>query len=137
MCIFVVVLIIGFITNLRFPRKESIASIIARQQFRAFEKYDFKVKKIQLDLNFLSSYKFYAIIPHFLNFKLANSRLRSSMMYDSCRRRLLSVEIANKKNHLKKLEKNTWPSYTTFRKLYHGLILIIYFPLLILIMPSL
>ena len=110
----VAILVLNFIIKLRFPTTKSIASIITRRygsdalhKFRAFERNDYKIKKTQQDLNFLSSCKFHSVIPHFLNFKLANSRLRSSMMYDSCRRRLLSIEIAGKKNLLKKLnEKN-------------------------------
>ena len=62
------------------------------------------LKKTQLDLNFLHSCKYHGVIPKFLNFKLANSRLRSSMMYTKCRRRLRSVELAQKKKHLQKLQ---------------------------------
>ena len=111
MSFLIVVLILRFITKLCFPESSSILSIITRRygsdallKFRAFEKNDHKIKKTQLDMNFLSSCKFYGVIPKFLNFKLANSRLHSSLMYTKCRRRLLSVGLANKNKHLKKLQ---------------------------------
>ena len=50
------------------------------------------------------SCKYHGVIPKFLNFKLANSRLRSSMMYTKCGRRLLSVELPQKKKHQQKLQ---------------------------------
>ena len=117
MIFFIVVLALRFIIKLRFPPEVSISTIILRrygsdklQLFRSFEKLDKKVRKAQLDMNFLHSCKFYDVIPRFLNFKLSNARLRSSMMYTKCRKRLLSVELAHKRKHLQNLqEKLTSP----------------------------
>ena len=60
----------------------SIVSIICRRygekllkEFRQFEKLDYKLRKVQLDLDFLSNCKDNDIIPNFLNFRLANKKL--------------------------------------------------------------
>ena len=125
MILFVVVLVLRIIVKLRFPPDVPISTIILRrygsenlQLFRSFEKIDKKLRKSQLDLNFLQSCNYYGVIPKFLSFKLSNSRLRSSMMYTKCRRRLLLVEMAHKKKHIQKLQEKLMASLQDLRSCF-------------------
>ena len=74
----VATLVFLFLSRIRFPKTESIPSIIRRRygekllkEVRKFEKLDYKLWKVQLDLDFLTNCKYNDIIPNFLNFRLA------------------------------------------------------------------
>ena len=88
---------------------------------RTNERWELVVKPVLTCLtflNFLQSCNYYGFIPKFLNFKLSNSRLRSSMMYTKCRRRLLSVETANKKEHIQRLQEKLMASLQDLRSCF-------------------
>ena len=46
------------------------------REVRELEKLDYKLRKVQLDLDFLCKCKVNDIIPNFLNFRLANRKLQ-------------------------------------------------------------
>ena len=89
-----------FLARIHFPQTESIPSIIWRRygnkMFREvcqFEKLDYKLRKVQLDLDFLCKCMDSDVLPKFLNFNLANKKLYNSLTSKNCQRNLLITEI--------------------------------------------
>ena len=87
----VAVLVFLFLARIRFPRNESIASIVRKRYseeilktIRKFEKVDYKLRKAKLDINFLIKCQRENVIPNFLKFRLANKDLRNSVTYVKC-----------------------------------------------------
>ena len=100
----VATLVFLFLARIRFPKTESISSIIRRRyadkvlrEVRQFEKLNYKLRKVQLDLDFLCKVKDSDVIPKLLNFRLANKKLQDSLTYNNYQRNLLITEI-NLKN---------------------------------------
>ena len=86
-----------FLIRLRFPQSKSLSQIIRRrygdkiiERFRKFEKTDYRLRKAELDLEFLVKCRDNNVIPKFLNFRLAN---------------LLLKEIRLKKSNVRVLKK--------------------------------
>ena len=75
------------------------------REVRQFEKLDYRLRKVQLDLDFLCKCKDSDVIPKFLNFRLANKKLQDSLTYKNCQRNLLITEINLKKSRLRVLKK--------------------------------
>ena len=107
----VAVLVFLFLARIRFPRNESIASIVRKRYsgeilktIRKFEKVDYKFRKAKLDINFLIKCQRENVIPNFLKFRLANKDLRNSVTYIKCQQNLLQTEINNKKSRLRTLQ---------------------------------
>ncbi len=103
-------LCILFLLRTRFPIGQSIASIIRKRYGihtlrlqRKLESLDTKLRKAKLDLEFLNSCRDNGLIPHFLQFRLANERLRHSSSYPACQRRFLDEEIKNKASSIRHL----------------------------------
>ena len=100
-----------FIIRCRFPSNHSLASIV-RQRYgdnvlkllRKCEKSDNKLQKAKLDLQFLLNCRDHGLIPHFLQFKVANSRLRRALAYSTAQSRFLASEIKSKHAAISKLE---------------------------------
>ena len=95
--------------RVRFPRNESIPSVIRRRYghdtlklLRNFEKLDYKIRKVGLDVCFLRKCES-KDVPNFLKFRLANKNLKNSMTYRKCQRQLLKAEIDSKESRLKVL----------------------------------
>ena len=107
----VAVLVFLFLARVRFPRNESIASIVRKRyrgeilmEIRKFEKVDCKLWKAKLYINFLIKYQPENVIPNFLKFHLANKDLRNSVTYIKCQHLFISylqTEINNKKPRLR------------------------------------
>ena len=102
-------LVFLFILRLRFPPSKSIATIIRLRYgnqiikaVRKFEKLDFKIRKLELDISFLETCSEKKVIPKFLHFKTANKTLASSDSYKQCQELLLSEEIKKKNDELQK-----------------------------------
>ena len=101
-----------FLARLRFPAQDSIFKILRRGyddylEVRKFERFDFKYRKALLNLEFLQSCKKEKLITKFLQFKVANKRLKSSAACLSCQRsikyktiRALNNKITSMKNNL-------------------------------------
>ena len=104
----VAVLVFLFLARIRFPRNESIPSIVRRRYsgeilktIRKFEKVDYKVRKAKLDINFLIKCQRENVIPNFLKFRLADKDLRNSVTCIKCQLNLLKTEMNNKKSRLR------------------------------------
>ena len=89
----------------RFPSHKSFVEIIRHRyigkvlsKVRKLEKLDFKLCKCKLDFEFLETCLKNGLVPTFLNFKVANSTLRSSKSYKDCQSKLLRQELSNKKS---------------------------------------
>ena len=96
----VLVLVIIALTRFRFPRKDSLVTVIRRRYgddgvklIRKLERTDRKLRKAELDVTYLCKCEELLLIPKFLNFKVSNSHLRNSPSYDSCCKILLKEEI--------------------------------------------
>ncbi|XP_069976574.1 uncharacterized protein, partial [Penaeus vannamei] len=92
---------------IRFPRGTSIVEILSNRygrpvllKYRETEKTDFKIKKLNLDIEFLQTCKNYNIIPKFLQFKVYNHRFTDTKIYRSWLFKLLNYEIRQKTKQL-------------------------------------
>ena len=104
----VAVLVFLFLARLRFPKSESISSIVRKRYsgeilktIRKFEKADYKLRKAKLDINFLVRCQHENVIPNFLKFRLGKKDLGSSVTYRKCQLNLLQTEINDKKSRLR------------------------------------
>ena len=84
----VAVLVFLFLARIRFPKNESISSIVRKRYsgevlkvISKFGKVDYKLRKAKLDISFLVKCQNENIIPNFLKFRLANKNLQSSVTY--------------------------------------------------------
>ena len=108
-----------FLARICFLRlNESIPSIIPRRygdkvlrEERQFEKLDYKLRKVQLDLDFLCKCKDSDVIPKFSNFRLANKKLQDFLTYKNCQHNLLITEINLMKSCLRVLKKEVYLLY--------------------------
>ena len=128
----IVGLVFLFIVRLRFPLDKPISVIIrlrygdsVLKSIRKFEKLDFKIRKLLLDLNFLDSCVVNNVIPRFLHFRTTNAQLQNSASYEECQKLLLQEEMANKRAQLevtkldfKKLKKELFGIMSVFDYLY-------------------
>ena len=104
MFIRVATLVFLFLARFRFPKTESMASVIRRRygvkllkEVRKFESLDYKPRKVQLDLDFLCKCNDNDVKTNFLIFCLANKNLQNSFSYKQCQKKLLLTEINLKK----------------------------------------
>ena len=100
-----------FLARIRFPKNESIWSIVRERYsrevlkaIRKFEKVDYKLRKVKLDISFLIKCQNENIIPNFLKFRLANKNLQNSFTYRKYQKNLLQTEIGNKNSYLRTLQ---------------------------------
>ena len=92
---FLAVLVLLYLARVRFPRNESIASIVWKRYsgeilntIRKFGKVDYKLKERKLDINFRIKCQRKDVIPNFLKFRLASKDLRNSVTYIKCQHNL-------------------------------------------------
>ena len=98
--------------RLRFPSEKSVAEVIRKRynenivkQIRKFEKLDFKIRKNEADLEFLTSFQHNQLTPKLLKFKVTSSNLPYSKTYTQCHRQLLKKKIKDKTNIICKQSK--------------------------------
>ena len=84
----VAVLVFLFLARIRFPKNESISSIVRKRYsgevlkvIRKFEKVDYKLRKAKLDISFLVKCQNEKVIPNFLKIRMANKNLQNSVSY--------------------------------------------------------
>ena len=101
-----------FLIRLRFPHSKSLSQIIRRRygdkiikRLRKFEKIDYRLRKAELNLEFLVKRRDNNVITKFLNFRFANRSLRFSLTYAHCQSNLLLEEIRLKKSNVRVLRK--------------------------------
>ena len=111
MFIHVAVFLFLFLARVRFPKSKSTAEVIRSRysentvkRICKLEKLDYRLRKAELDLQFLCKCDDNNIIPNFLNFRLANSHLKYSSTYRLCHLNLLREEIRQKKSALRSLQ---------------------------------
>ena len=100
-----------FLTRIRFPPGVSIADILRKRYgnndalavFHKYQRTELKLSKTKLDLKFLLNCDRFDVIPRFLNFKVSNRKLRDSVAYRQCQRKLLTQEISAKRTKIKEL----------------------------------
>ena len=97
--------------RLKFPHSKSLSQIIRRQygdkiikRLHKFETTDYRLRKAELDLEFLVKCRDNNLIPKFLNFGLANRPLRFSLTCAHCQSYLLLEEIRLKKSNVRVFE---------------------------------
>ena len=112
MIVRVLSLVFLFIVHLKFPSQKSVAEVIRKRcndnivkQICKFEKLDYKIRKNEADLEFLTSCQHNQLTPKFLIFKVASSNLCYSKTYRQCQRQLLKQEIKDKTNIICKQKK--------------------------------
>ena len=121
-------LVFLFLARIRFPKTESISSIIRRRyadkvlrEVRQFEKLNYKLRKVQLDLDFLCICKDSDVIAKLLNFRLINKKLQDSVTYKNCQRNLLITEINLKKSRLMVLKKKFYLLHSELKSVLNGI----------------
>ena len=99
----VLTLVFSFLIRLRFSSKKFIAEIISKRygsdtvkRLRLFEKFDYKIRKNDGDLEFLNFFQENDLTPKIVNFKLANNNLCYLSSYKQCQSLLLKEEIKSK-----------------------------------------
>ena len=108
--IYVLTLVFLFITRIRFPSNKPISQVITSRYgrdvlrtIRKFEKLNFKRRKLELDLDFLTKCLDQRLQPTFLRFRVSNRNLRQSHAYRTCQMNLLQEEIRNKESTIQQL----------------------------------
>ena len=114
--------------KLRFPSSIPFSTTVrnrygltALSLYRNFEKSDYKLRKVKLDLEFLTKCKTYGIIPKFLKFKLYNSNITRTLTYKSFQFKLLNYEINVKNKLLKRHEAAFQKARQEFRGTFSSL----------------
>ena len=104
-------LVLIFLIRLRFPKDSSISDILRNRYgspvlklYRAVERADFKIRKFQCDINFLTTCRQHDLFPNFLRFKLYNGALQQSRLYQNCQRQFLKKEIRSKQRTIQQHE---------------------------------
>ena len=75
------------------------------KKLRKFEKIDYRLRKAELNLEFLVKCRENNMIPKFTNFRLANKSLRFSLTFAHCQSNFLLEEIRLKKQNVRILKK--------------------------------
>ena len=101
-----------FLIRLRFAHSKSLSRIIRRRygdkiikRLRKFEKIDYRLRKAELDLEFLVKCRDNIAIPKFSNFCLGYRSLKFSLTYAHCQSNLLLEEIRLNKSNVRVLKK--------------------------------
>ena len=92
-----------FIVRCRFPRTRSLAEV-TRERYgnhilkfvRRYEKLEYKILKIDADVEFLQTCLDNELCPNFLRYKMSSRRLRTSNSYAASQRLFLQEEITFK-----------------------------------------
>ena len=111
-----------FLIRLRFPKSKLISDIIrgrysqsTLKRIRKFEKLDYRLRKAELDLEFLLRCRDNNVIPNFLNFRVSSHYLKASLTYRQCQLKLLQEEIRHKKSDIRVLKKEFNSSHSSLQ----------------------
>ena len=93
-----------FLARVRFPNSKSIAEAIRARyngnndkRMQKLEKIDYRLRKAELDLEFLCNCSDNNAVSKFLNFRVANNHIKFSTTYEQYQSNLLKEEIRQKK----------------------------------------
>ena len=108
--LFITSLVFLFIIRIRFPRNKTVIEILRHRYgeqvlkiYRDCEKLDYKIKKTEEDIHFLTSCIRNKLTPKFVNFKLYSSRIRRTSFYSDFQKKLLEQELNEKKTQKRTL----------------------------------
>ena len=108
--------------RLRFPKFKSISDILHRRydrgtlkRIRKFEKHDYRLRKAELDVEFLLQCRDNNVISNFLDFCVSSQSLKASLTYRQCQLKLLQEEIRHKKSDIRVLKKEFNSSHFSLR----------------------
>ena len=125
---YIIALVIIFLTRLRFPPHRSLHSIILErydceglQVFRAYQKYDLKLRKCQAAIDFLQCCQFNELTPKFLQLKLYSKNISNKKEYVKFQKRLLQCELDNKKAAKTSLERERSNAYEEIKEVFSNL----------------
>ena len=125
---YIIALVIIFLTRLRFPPHRSLHSIILErydceglQVFRAYQKYDLKFRKCQAAIDFLQCCQFNELTPKFLQLKLYSKNISNKNEYVKFQKRLLQCELDNKKAAKTSLERERSNAYEEIKEVFSTL----------------
>ena len=111
-----------FLIRLRFSKSKSISDILrlrfsrsTLKRIRKFEKLDYRLRKAELDLQFLLRCRDNNVIPNFLNFRVSSHYLKASLTYRQCQLKLLQEEIRHKKSDIRVLKKEFNSSHSSLQ----------------------
>ena len=93
---------VKFTTLFNFSTNSLYFFIVRRfgqKRLRKFEKIDYRLRKAELDLEFLVRCRDNNVIPRSLNFRLSSKSLRSFLTYVQCQSNLLSEKIRQNKSN--------------------------------------
>ena len=85
------------------------------KRIRKFEKLDYRLRKAELDLEFLLRCRDNNVIPNFLNFRVSSHYLKASLTYRQCQLKLLQEEIRHKKSDIRVLKKEFNSSHSSLQ----------------------
>ena len=93
-----------FLARVRFPNSKSIAEAIRARyngnndkRMQKLEKIDYRLRKAELDLEFLCNCSDNNAVSKFLNFRVANNHIKFSTTYEQYQSNLRKEEIRQKK----------------------------------------
>ena len=104
--VFIISLVLLFIIRLKYGRKPVLECVYNRygelglKEFRRLDTFDFKLRKLLCDLDFLLCCLNNHLTPHFLKFKTSSSRLINDSNYREYQRSLLQKEIDFKRRSI-------------------------------------
>ena len=109
-----------FLIRLRFLKSKSIPEILRRRysqsvlkRIRKFEKLDYRLRKAELDLEFLLRCRGSNVIPNFLDFRVSSHYLKPSLTNRQCQ--LKQDEIRHKKSDIRVLKKEFNSSHSSLQ----------------------
>ena len=114
---------IVFLFLIWFPKSKSISDILHRRygqsrlkRIRKFKKLDYRLRKGELDLEFLLWCRDCNVVkPIFLNFHVSSQSLKVSLTYRQCQLKLLQEEIHHKKSDIRVLKKEFNSSHASLQ----------------------
>ena len=122
-------LVFLFLSRLRFPKNISVNAVITKRYgkpalriFRSLQNSSYKVTKCNLDIHFLTLCKSYNIVPKFMRFKLYKNSLYRKKFYLNWQLRLLTEEINDNKQRLKKLKQKQLECEKQFNEVFVSII---------------
>ena len=125
--LFAQVLVFIFLIRLRFPADKSIADVLrgrygnpALNLYRRLEKLDFRKRKTECDVNYLTTCVQHDLIPRFVHFKPYKRQLTHSRLYRSCQRRFVDLELRNKRSDLRQVTDKFNNVYNELKQIVYG-----------------
>ena len=96
---YIIAIVLLFIIRCRFPKSRSLTGVIRSRYdnhvlkiIRKYEKYDYKICKLSVDIEFLNNCLNHDLCPPFLKYKMSSKRLQTSDKYKISQRVFIPQE---------------------------------------------